>query len=77
MRLDFVVHVERRGFRASARYAVHEARWKDLVIRIFHHPKHATHPARMARSLQASLEYAGEERVNGARLRMTTPSPLY
>lgn len=42
---------------ASARYALHESRWRDVIIRIFHHPEHATHPARMARSIQASLDY--------------------
>jgi hypothetical protein len=42
---------------ASARYAVHEARWNDVVIRVFHDPKHATHPERMARSIQTSLDY--------------------
>lgn len=42
---------------ASAKYAVHEARWKDVVIRVYHHPTHSTHPARMAGSIQASLDY--------------------
>ncbi len=42
---------------ASAKYAVYEARWKDVVIRVFHHPAHAVHPKRMARSIQASLDY--------------------
>ncbi|HET8774919.1 MAG TPA: hypothetical protein VFP80_14050 [Thermoanaerobaculia bacterium] len=42
---------------ASAKYALHEARWKDVVIRVFHHPAHAVHPERMARSIQASLDY--------------------
>jgi len=42
---------------ASAKYAIYEARWNDVVIRIFHHPKHSTHPARMARGIQAALDY--------------------
>lgn len=42
---------------ASAHYALHEARWKDVGIRVFHHPGHATHPRRMARAIQASLDY--------------------
>jgi ABC-2 type transport system permease protein len=42
---------------ASARYALLEARWKDVAIRVYHHPEHATHPERMARSIQASLDY--------------------
>jgi len=42
---------------ASAKYALLEARWNDVVIRVFHHPAHAAHPARMVRSLRASLDY--------------------
>ena len=42
---------------ASARYALHEARWNQVAIRVFHHPGHSTHPERMARSIQASLAY--------------------
>lgn len=42
---------------ASAKYGVHEARWKDVAIRVFHHPGHSTHPVRMARAIQASLDY--------------------
>ena len=45
----------------SARYAVHEARWNDVAIRVLHHPAHATHPERMARSIQASLDYLTAE----------------
>ena len=41
----------------SAKYAVHEARWKDVAIRIFHHPGHTAHLDRMVRSLRASLDY--------------------
>jgi hypothetical protein len=41
----------------SARYAVHEASWNDVAIRIYHHPRHTTHLDRMVRSIQASLDY--------------------
>ncbi|MBI4904048.1 MAG: ABC transporter permease [Acidobacteria bacterium] len=41
----------------SAAYAVHEARWNDTSIEIFHHPAHAWNVDRMVRSVQASLDY--------------------
>jgi ABC-2 type transport system permease protein len=41
----------------SAHYAVHEARWNNVVIRIYHHPGHTAHLDRMVRSIQASLDY--------------------
>lgn len=41
----------------SAAYAVHQAQWKDTSIEIFHHPGHAWNVDRMARSIQASLDY--------------------
>ena len=41
----------------SAAYAVHEARWNDTSIEIFHHPAHAWNVDRMGRSIQASLDY--------------------
>ena len=41
----------------SADYAVHEARWNEITIRIFHHPRHRAHLDRMVRSIQASLDY--------------------
>ncbi len=41
----------------SADYAVHEARWNDVAIRIFHHPEHTAHLDRMMRSVRASLDY--------------------
>ncbi len=41
----------------SAAYAVREARWNDVVIRIFHHPGHTAHLDGMVRSLRASLDY--------------------
>jgi ABC-2 type transport system permease protein len=45
----------------SAGYAVHEARWNDVVIRIYHHPGHTAHLDRMVRSIQASLDYYTRE----------------
>ena len=41
----------------SARYAVHEKQWQDVTIQVIHHPRHAAHLARTARSTAASLEY--------------------
>jgi ABC-2 type transport system permease protein len=41
----------------SAGYAVHEGRWKDVAIRIFHHPSHTGHLERTMRGVRASLDY--------------------
>jgi ABC-2 type transport system permease protein len=41
----------------SADYALHEARWNDVAIQIFHHPEHTAHLDRMLRSVRASLDY--------------------
>jgi ABC-2 type transport system permease protein len=41
----------------SARYAVREARWNDVAIRIFHDPRHTRNLERMVRSIRASLDY--------------------
>ena len=41
----------------SAAYAVHEGRWNETSIEIFHHPTHAWNVDRMVRSVQASLDY--------------------
>jgi ABC-2 type transport system permease protein len=41
----------------SADYAVREARWNDILIRIYHHPGHTAHLDRMVQSIQASLDY--------------------
>ena len=41
----------------SAEYATREARWKDVTIRIFHHPTHTAHLDRTVRSVSASLDY--------------------
>lgn len=45
----------------SADYAVHEARWKDVAIRIFHYPGHDANLDRMSRSVRASLDYYTEQ----------------
>jgi len=45
----------------SADYAVHEAQWKDVLIRIYHHPGHKAHLDRMVRSIKASLDYYTEQ----------------
>jgi ABC-2 type transport system permease protein len=41
----------------SANYAVREARWNDVAIRIFHDPRHTRNLDRMVRSIRASLDY--------------------
>jgi ABC-2 type transport system permease protein len=45
----------------SAKYAVREDRWKDVVIRVFHHPGHAAYLGRMLESMKASLDYCTKE----------------
>ncbi|HEY9227480.1 MAG TPA: hypothetical protein VIP11_12575, partial [Gemmatimonadaceae bacterium] len=46
---------------ASADYAVREAQWKDVAIRILHHPGHTSHLEWMVRSIRASLDYYSAE----------------
>jgi hypothetical protein len=41
----------------SARYAVHEGRWNDVVLQIFHHPAHRYDLDRMMAGMKASLDY--------------------
>ena len=41
----------------SAKYAVHEARWKDVAVQIFHHPPHRPNLDRMMAGMTASLAY--------------------
>lgn len=41
----------------SGRYALREDRWRDIPLRIFHHPSHTFNLDRMTRSMKASLEY--------------------
>ena len=45
----------------SAEYAVHEARWNDVLIRVFHHPEHVGNLERMVRSARASLDLYTEQ----------------
>ncbi|MFD2244632.1 ABC transporter permease/M1 family aminopeptidase [Pontibacter ruber] len=41
----------------SARYAVHERRWKDVAIQIYYDPGQTENLERMIQSVQSSLEY--------------------
>ncbi|MBC5773106.1 ABC transporter permease [Pontibacter sp. KCTC 32443] len=41
----------------SANYAVHERRWKDVVIQIYYDPGQTENLERMIQSVQSSLEY--------------------
>ncbi|WP_018478889.1 ABC transporter permease/M1 family aminopeptidase [Pontibacter roseus] len=41
----------------SAKYAVHEKRWEDVVIQIYYDPGQKENLERMMKSVQASLEY--------------------
>jgi hypothetical protein len=45
----------------SADYAVHEGRWNDVAIQIFHHPGHTSNLDRMVRSVRASLSQYSEQ----------------
>jgi hypothetical protein len=42
---------------ASANYAVHRAKWRDVGIEIFHDPAHTANLERMVHGVRASLEY--------------------
>jgi len=41
----------------SAEYAVREARWNGIPLRVYHHPTHDVNVGRMLRSMRASLAY--------------------
>ncbi len=41
----------------SAKYAVRDAQWNDVVIRIFHHPEHTATLDGMIAGVRASLDY--------------------
>jgi len=45
----------------SARYAVRDARWNDVAIRVFHDPRHTGNLDRIIQSVQASLGYYTKE----------------
>lgn len=44
----------------SAEYELHEAKWQDVDIQIFHHPEHTRNLERMVNGIQKSLEYFSE-----------------
>jgi ABC-2 type transport system permease protein len=44
----------------SAGYALHEEKWNDVTIQVFHHPGHTRNLDRMLRSVRASLDYYSE-----------------
>jgi ABC-2 type transport system permease protein len=41
----------------SAKYAVHEGRWNDVALQIFHYPPHRYNLDRMIAGMKASLDY--------------------
>lgn len=41
----------------SARYGVHESRWRNVALQIFHHPPHRANLDRMMAGMKASLDY--------------------
>jgi ABC-2 type transport system permease protein len=41
----------------SGRYALHEDRWNDVALSVFHHPDHDKNVDTFVRSMKASLEY--------------------
>jgi ABC-type transport system involved in multi-copper enzyme maturation permease subunit len=45
----------------SAEYAVREAQWKGIPLRVYYHPTHVVNVERMLRSMQASLAYFSEQ----------------
>jgi ABC-2 type transport system permease protein len=45
----------------SAKYAVHEGRWNDVVLQIFHHPPHRANLDRMMAGMKAALDYYTSE----------------
>jgi hypothetical protein len=45
----------------SAEYAVREAKWNDVPVRVYYHPTHDINVDRMLRSMQASLAYYAKE----------------
>lgn len=41
----------------SANYAEVDDRWRDVALKVFHHPGHPQNPRRMIESMKASLDY--------------------
>ena len=64
----------------SANYAEVEDRWRDVDLRIFHHPGHPQNPRRMIDSMKASLDYYtstfGPYQFNLLRIVETPPYSL-
>jgi hypothetical protein len=46
---------------ASAKYAMREARWEGVPVRIYYDPRHTRNLDEMAAGMQASMEYYGRE----------------
>ncbi|HEY0744789.1 MAG TPA: M1 family aminopeptidase [Chryseosolibacter sp.] len=63
MYFHFKTDVPIRGEYAivSGHYAMKESGWKDVAIRIYHHPQHEMNIDRMMGSVRASLEYYSEQ----------------
>ena len=49
------------GTIASAEYEVLEDRWKNVALRIYHHPTHTDNLDRMLRGMKMSLEFLSEQ----------------
>lgn len=45
----------------SARYGIHEGRWRDVAIQVFHHPEHTAYLEPLLRSVRDSLDYYTEQ----------------
>lgn len=45
----------------SANYAIHEAKWDSVTIKIYHDPKHTANVERMVKSVKASLDYYSKQ----------------
>jgi hypothetical protein len=41
----------------SAKYAVVEDRWRDVALKVLHHPGHPQNPGRMIEGMKAALDY--------------------
>jgi ABC-2 type transport system permease protein len=45
----------------SADYVLHESKWNEVVIQVYHHPAHTANVQRMSESIGASLAYYTKE----------------
>ncbi|MDQ3280423.1 MAG: hypothetical protein M3Q69_03320 [Acidobacteriota bacterium] len=41
----------------SAKYAVHEGKWRDVALQVFHHPPHRGNVDRMLSAMKSALDY--------------------